>query len=233
MKIIILNSGLGSRLGDLTKHNPKALVKISNNHTIFSRAINILSNYSNEFIITTGYLNNILIDYAKNNFPNLNFTFVHNPSYDKTNYIKSIDLIDDFSDDVILLHGDLVFSLNVAEKIFNSKISSVIIDSTIDLPKDDFKAKIVENKVNCISTKYFGEDSVACQPFYFLKQEDWKLWKSEIHNFCQNGDTNVYAENALNTILNKITLHPLDVLGELCTEIDNKNDLKRVKELLK
>ena len=143
MKIIILNSGLGSRLGDLTKNNPKSLVGINNNQTIFSRAINILSKYSNDFVITTGYLNNILMDYSEKYFPNINFTFVHNPIYDKTNYIKSIDLIDDINDDVILLHGDLVFSQNVAEKIINAQKSSVVIDSTIDLPKDDFKAKLV------------------------------------------------------------------------------------------
>ena len=44
MKIIILNSGLGSRLGNLTENVPKSLVEINSNQTIFSRAINILSN---------------------------------------------------------------------------------------------------------------------------------------------------------------------------------------------
>lgn len=233
MKIIILNSGLGSRLGDLTKNNPKSLVEISNGHTIFSRAINILSKYSNDFVITTGYLNNILMDYSEKYFPNINFTFVHNPIYDKTNYIKSIDLIDDINDDVILLHGDLVFSQNVAEKIINAQKSSVVIDSTIDLPKDDFKAKLVKNNVNCISTKYFGDDAVACQPFYKLKKDDWNAWKNKIHEFCQEGNTDVYAEDALNMILDEIMISPLDILGDLCTEIDDKNDLKRVKGLLK
>ena len=31
-------------------------------------------------------------------FPDLDFCFVHNPIYDKTNYIKSIDLIADIND---------------------------------------------------------------------------------------------------------------------------------------
>ena len=155
MKFIILNSGLGSRLGDLTRNNPKSLVKITTNQTIFSRAVNILSSYSKDFIITTGYLNNVLVDYINTNFSDLNFTFVHNPVYDKTNYIKSLDLIDDIDDDFVLLHGDLVFSKQVANDIINSNNSSVVIDSSIDLPKDDFKAKIVDNKVKFISTKYF------------------------------------------------------------------------------
>lgn len=234
MKIIILNSGLGSRLGDLTNNAPKSLVKLNENQTIFSKAVTILSKYSKDFIITTGYLNDMLMEYVENNFFDLNFTFVYNSDYDKTNYIKSLDLIEDnFDEDVILLHGDLVFSQNVAEKIINAKTSSVVIDSSVALPKDDFKAKIINNKINCISTKYFNDDAVACQPFYKLKNDDWKVWKSKIHEFCQEGNTDVYAEDALNTILDKITINPLDILGDLCTEIDDKNDLKRVRELLK
>ena len=74
------------------------------------------------------------------------------------------------------------------------------------MPKDDFKAKLVKNKVNCISSKYFGSDAVACQPFYKLKKEDWKLWKNKIREFCLDGKTDVYAENALNLLLNQQTL---------------------------
>lgn len=233
MKIIILNSGLGSRLGDLTRNNPKSLVKINSNQTIFSRAIDILSNYSTDFIITTGYLNDVLINYVKNNFSDLNFTFVHNPVYDKTNYIKSLDLIGEINEDVILLHGDLVFSNDVADKIINSNSSSVIIDSAIELPQNDFKAKINNGVVNFISTKYFGGDAVACQPFYKLKKEDWGAWKLKIHEFCQNGYTDVYAEDALNDILNMVTIFPLDITGDLCMEVDDKNDLEKVMELLK
>lgn len=233
MKFIILNSGLGSRLGDLTKNIPKSLVQIRENQTILSRAINILSQYSKDFIITTGYLNDVLIGYVNDNFPDLNFTFVHNSVYDKTNYIKSLDLIGDINDDVILLHGDLVFSEDVANSIINEDNSSVVIDSLIDLPKDDFKAKLADNKVACISTRYFDDDAVACQPFYKLKKEDWNLWKLKIHEFCENGNTNVYAEDALNELLNQqIALNPLDIKGDLCNEIDTKDDLKRIKELL-
>ena len=35
MKAIILNSCMGKRLGNLTEKNPKALVKINENETIF------------------------------------------------------------------------------------------------------------------------------------------------------------------------------------------------------
>ena len=234
MKVIILNSGMGTRLGDLTTNNHKSLVNISSNETIFSRAIDILSNFNfDEFIITTGYLSSVLKEYAVNNFPNINFNFIHNPVYDKTNYIKSMDLIPDFEDDVVLLHGDLVFTNKVAEKIIKSKQTSVVADSTLSIPKDDFKAKIENNQVKYIGVDYFKSDAVACQPFYKLTSDDWNLWKSKIKEFCSNNKTDVYAENALNTITDEISITPIDLKGLLCMEVDTKDDLNKVKRFLK
>ena len=234
MKAIILNSGMGTRLKELTKNNPKSLVKIRNDESIFSRAINILSKFEiDEFIITTGYLNQVLIEYCDNNFPEINFKFVHNPLYDKTNYIKSIDLIPEINDDIILLHGDLVFDEKTAEKIVNSEKSCVVIDSTIPLPKDDFKAKVEFNAVKYIGIDYFEEDAVACQPFYKLKNDDWNLWKNKIKEFCENDNTNVYAENALNMLTDELKIEPLDLKGLLCMEVDTKEDLTKLKEILK
>lgn len=233
MKAIILNSGMGTRLEDLTENNPKSLVDIAENETIFSRAISILNNLGiDEFIITTGYLSEVLKEYAIKEFPNISFTFIHNPVYDKTNYIKSIDLIPKLEDDIILLHGDLVFEKNVANKIINSEKSCVVIDSTIKIPNDDFKAKVIDNTVMYIGVDYFEEDAVACQPFYKLKNEDWNVWKNKIREFCEKGDVNVYAENALNTITSNIKIHALDLKGQLCMEVDTKNDLKKVREIL-
>lgn len=234
MKCIILNSGMGTRLGNLTKNNPKSLVKLNENNTIFSNAIKILRKFKiDEYIITTGYLENILKEYVKTNFPNLNFTFIHNPYYNKTNYIKSIDLIPKLYEDIILLHGDLIFSENTANKIISSKNTGVIIDSTIPLPEDDFKAKIVNNEVKYISTKYFENDAVACQPFYKITPKDWMLWKDKINKYCQNNKTDVYAENALNELTDKIHITPIDIKGDLCMEIDTPKDLQKAKEILK
>ncbi len=234
MKAIILNSGMGTRLGELTQNNPKSLVKLTENETIFSRAISILSNFAiDEFIITTGYLNEVLIKYCNDYFPQINFTFVHNPVYDKTNYIKSLDLIDDFYDDVILLHGDLVFEKKTAENIINSKESCVVVDTTVEIPNDDFKAKIENNQIKYIGVDYFNDDAVTCQPFYKLKCEDWQAWKLNIEKFCKNNNDEVYAENALNEITDKIIIRPLDLKGLLCREVDDQSDLKMIKEILK
>ena len=233
MKAIILNSGMGTRLEELTKNNPKSMVKLNDDTTIFSRTLSILSKFDiDEYIITTGYLHEVLEKYALSEFENLNFRFVHNPVYDKTNYIKSLDLIPEIDDDIILLHGDLVFTEDVASKVIESNQTCVVVDSTILIPKDDFKAKIEDNHVKYIGVDYFEDDAVACQPFYKLKSDDWNMWKNKIREFCDNDNMNVYAENAFNSISDKLIIEPLDLKGLLCMEVDTKEDLKNVKEIL-
>lgn len=233
MKAILLNSGMGTRLGELTENIPKSMIKINNNETIFSKAIDTLINYDiNEYIITTGYLNDVLENYAKKIFPELNFTFVHNPIYDTTNYIKSIDFIEDnIDEDILLLHGDLIFDKEVIDMLLSADESSIVVDSSLEIPEKDFKAKMQNGFIKKISVNYFENDAISCQPLYKLKNKDWLEWKKNIRIFCQNNNTTVYAEEALNELLSeKIELKAIDIKGYYCSEIDDKEDLKNYKK---
>lgn len=42
MKALIFNSGIGKRMGELTKHSPKCMVKLKNSETIFERQLRLL-----------------------------------------------------------------------------------------------------------------------------------------------------------------------------------------------
>ena len=111
MKALILNSGFGSRMGSLTSEHPKCMTEISATDTILSRQLRLLKNAGiNEIVITTGYYDQVLVDYCNSLDMDLKITFVNNPLFDKTNYIYSIyrakELLDD---DIVLMHGDLVF----------------------------------------------------------------------------------------------------------------------------
>jgi len=47
--------------------------------------------------------------------------------------------------------------------------------------------------------------------------------------FQQRNELNVYAENALNNILEDLTLKPLDISNHFCMEIDDTRDLALAK----
>ena len=235
MKAIILNSGLGHRMGSITDTHPKCMTEISSDNTILSRQLKKLVAFGvNKVIMTTGYYNSILEDYCKGLHLPIQFTFVNNPIYDKTNYIYSIYCARDYlkDDDVILMHGDLVFEPLVLEAILDSKVSCMAVSSTLPLPDKDFKAVIRDGRIEKVGIEFF-DNAMAAQPLYKLLKEDWLVWLDAIERFCENDDRKCYAENAFNQVSDRCRIYPVDVRDMLCAEIDTPQDLETVSARVK
>ena len=234
MKALILNSGLGSRMGVLTSEHPKCMTEVSPRETILSRQLRMISDSGiREVVMTTGYYDEVLVRYCESLDLQLKYTFVNNPIYDKTNYIYSIYCAREYlEDDILLMHGDLVFSNEVFDKVLASPVSCMTVSSTLPLPEKDFKAQVKEGLVMKVGVDLFDE-AMEAQALYKIYRDDWKSWLSEIISFCESGNTGVYAENALNELNGTAGIHALDIEDDLCAEIDNPQDLKTVSAKLK
>ena len=226
MRALILNSGMGSRMGVLTSEHPKCMTEISATETILSRQLKQIEEAGiTEVVMTTGLFDSVLTNYCRSLGLHVHFTFVKNPEYAETNYIYSIYCARDYlDDDIILMHGDLVFENTVFEKVVSSPVSCMTVSSTLQLPDKDFKAVISDGKIKSIGINFF-ENAVAAQPLYKLFRNDWKVWLSNIVSFCDADNRKCYAENAFNQISNQCIIYPLDVMNSLCSEIDNPDDL--------
>ncbi|GHU79474.1 hypothetical protein AGMMS49992_31480 [Clostridia bacterium] len=239
MKALILNSGIGRRMGVLTSEHPKCMTEISSKDTVLSRQLHQLVSVGiHKVIITTGLFNDILIRYCRSLELPIDFTFVQNEIYDKTNYIFSIynardNLIDD---DLLLLHGDLVFENEVLDRILETNTSCMTISSTLDLPVRDFKAVVDNGRIVKVGVEFFN-NAVTAQPLYRLRNNDWRIWLDRIIQFCESGNTNCYAENAFNEVSDSCNIEALDIKNLLCAEIDTPDDLvvvsARVTEISK
>ena len=117
MKALILNSGMGSRMGVLTSEHPKCMTEVSATETILSRQLKQIEDAGiKDVVMTTGLFDSVLTNYCRSQGLNLRFTFVKNPVYKDTNYIYSIYCAREYlDDDIILMHGDLVFENTVFE----------------------------------------------------------------------------------------------------------------------
>ena len=237
MKALILNSGLGSRMGVITKEHPKCMTEVSFKNTILSRQLRLLASFGiEEVVMTTGYYDQILIDYCDALHLSMKFTFVKNPEYATTNYIYSIycakeQLVDD---DIILIHGDLVFESQVMEAVIDSPVSCMAVNSTLPLPEKDFKAVIRDGRIEKVGIEFF-DHAMAAQPLYKILKEDWLVWLGEIEKYCEADNRKCYAENAFNEVSDQCKIYPCDVKDMLCAEIDTPEDLEvisqRVKEI--
>lgn len=233
MKALILNSGLGHRMGVLTSEHPKCMTEISATETILSRQLKLLADAGiKDVVMTTGYFDSVLVNYCNSlNLP-INLTFVNNPLYSETNYIYSIYCAkEELDDDIVLMHGDLVFEYSVLEEIINNPRSCMKVSSTIELPEKDFKAVIKDDKVQAVGIEFF-DSALEAQALYKLNKEDWKIWLDNICEFCENDNRNCYAEVALNQVTDLCDIEAYDVKNRLCTEIDNPEDLAVVKSKL-
>ena len=196
MKALILNSGLGLRMGVLTSEHPKCMTDISSDETILSRQLKMLCETGvDDVVMTTGYFDSVLVQYSQSLGLPINFTFVKNPIYDQTNYIYSIYCARDYlDDDILLLHGDLVFENLVLEAVINSPESCMTVSSTVPLPEKDFKAVIKDGRIEKVGVEFFN-NAMAAQPLYKILKEDWLVWLKNIEKFCKNDNRKVYAEN--------------------------------------
>ena len=234
MKALILNSGMGSRMGVLTSEHPKCMTEISSRETILSRQLKqIASAGIEEVVMTTGLFDSVLVNYCQSLDLPLHITFVKNPLYQETNYIYSIYCAREYlEDDILLMHGDLVFENAVFDAAISSETSCMTVSTTLPLPEKDFKAVLRDGRIEKVGIEFFI-DAVAAQPLYKLQYDDWKVWLEAIVAFCESDKVKCYAENAFNGVSDACKIHPLDVKDQLCGEIDTPEDLSIVSEHLK
>ncbi len=235
MKALILNSGTGSRMGVLTSEHPKCMTEVSPTETILSRQLAMLVDVGiKDVVITTGKFDDVLMEYCRALDLPLNISFVKNPDYDKTNYIYSIYCAREqlTGEDILLMHGDLVFENEALDLLLAKEGSGMTVSSTLPLPEKDFKVVIEDGYVRKVGIGFF-DYSQAAQPLYKLTKEDWQAWLDEIVAFCERGEKSVYAENALNQIGDRLHIEAVDVKDLLCAEIDNAEDLEVVSKKLK
>lgn len=232
MKALILNSGTGTRMGDLTKDKPKCLVGLEDGTTILSRQLSILEKCGiSDVVITTGRYDKEIQD-ACSYHTELTFTFVKNELYDSTNYIYSIyKAREHLDDDIILLHGDLVFEEYVILRLINSEKSCVVVNTFQADPEKDFKAIVKDNRVLEIGVRLTG-NSVSSQPAYKLTESDMRAWTENIVRYSNVGKKGHYAEDALNEILDSVEMIPVDLQNIVCMEIDNPDDLSIANDML-
>ena len=210
------------------------MTEVSSTDTILSRQLRLIEAMGiTEVVMTTGYYDTVLMKYCDSLDLSLNITFVNNPIYDKTNYIYSIYCAKDYlrDQDIVFMHGDLVFEQSVLEDLISCPESCMKVSSTIPLPEKDFKAVVKDGLVKKVAIDCF-DDAMEAQALYKLNKEDWNLWLDKIEEFCENDNRKVYAENAFNEISDVCHIKAYDVEDRLCSEIDTPEDLEIVSKKL-
>ncbi len=237
MKAVILAAGTASRLRPLTASTPKCLLKV-NGKTLLERTLdNFISNGITEFLIVTGYLQDMIRNFVAQNYPNLNVKFLCNKDYATTNNIYSLFLAEDFAcgNDFILSDSDILFSKDIIAALLADKNPDVLAMNRHELGEEEIKIisdadrNVLEISKVCSIENAVGE-SVGLEKM--SANYSAALYK-ELHQMIDNeGLSNVFYEKAFERLIPQGHIFKyLDTTDFFSMEIDTVEDYERVKDM--
>lgn len=239
MQAIILAAGLAKRLRPLTDTTPKCLLKVGDKTILEMTINNVLKNGINEFIMVTGYRENMIKDFILQNFPGLNIKYLTNSDYENNNNSYSLWMTKDYvNSDCILLDSDILFDFRIISKLLEfPQTDCLAVNTNHKLGEEEIKVIIDSaNKIEHIGkhlnpAECYGE-SIGIERFshgFFKKLggvlERKIVRENNINEFYEASFQELYdAGNAM---------YAVDVSEYTSMEIDFPEDFKRAKEVVK
>ena len=243
-KALILASGVGKRLGDLTKEIPKCLLPIDSDNVLLDYSLETLKeNNINEIIFIIGFAENKLKEHIDKKWKNkFSFKFIFNDKFKEYNNLYSAYLAKDIWDDeTVLLNSDIIFHSEILHNVIAgkpeglTKQSYLVIDDKKKLDKEDMKVTVNEkgeikriNK-NLEIKSSFGEYIGIT----YLREKEREKFLESLELNVKNKSFDLYYEDALDQILSSISLFPCSANGLPWTEVDTKEDYEHAKNIAK
>lgn len=238
MKGVILAAGFASRLRPLTDNCPKCLLQIGG-RPLLHRSIEALSaNGIKEIIIVTGYRAEMIREYVRTHFPELNIKFIDNPDFTTTNNIYSLWLTRPEVEGhrFILLDSDILFDPRLITRLLESDKDSVL--AVNDHPLGDEEIKVIPD-----SDRLVGEISKTCSiadavgesvGIELMSAEYSRALFDELRKMIEEEhQTGVFYERAFERLIGRGYRFGIEMTTDLFSmELDTVEDFNQAKTLV-
>ena len=237
MKAIILAAGIGNRMMPLTKNTHKTLIDVAG-VTIIDRIINSLkANNILEIVVVTGYLKNQLISHLKKNHNDIDFEFVNNPKFKKTNNIVSLSMTFEqieVDQDILLIESDLIYTNEVIKKAIKSKYQNVALVSPYKIGLDGTVVEVQNDQIINIYPPHLQQEKFdltdkfkTLNIYKFSKDFCTNEFKKLLNFYANTIDDNCYYELILGILLymQKTIINCEIIDNSQWAEVDDPNDL--------
>ena len=228
---------MGKRLGDLTKDNTKAMVKV-NGVSLIERMLSQIEQQDFErIIIVIGYQGAKLQQYISQLSINTPIIYVNNPIYDQTNNIYSLYLAKDYlvDQETVLFESDLIFEDVVLEKIIQHPYPNLALVAKFESWMDGTVLTIDEDDhiKHFVAPENFSFEDIphyykTVNIYKFSKEFSTKYYVPFLVAYSTALGNNAYYEQVLRVITlldeKKLKVLRLDK-GDFWYEIDDRQDL--------
>jgi choline kinase len=239
MQAIILAAGLSKRLRPLTDTTPKCLLRVGSKTILEMTLNNVLKNGIKDFIMVTGYREDMIKGFIAKNYPDLSIKYLTNSDYENNNNSYSLWMTKNYiNSPSILLDSDILFDYRIISKLLESKHPDCLaINTNHTLGEEEIKVIIdTANKIEHIGKhlapmECYGE-SIGIEKFsldFFKKLVDVLERK-----IVQEKNVNEFYEASFQELYDKgNAMYAVDVSEYKSMEIDFPEDLKRAESEIK
>lgn len=236
MTAVILAAGMASRLRPLTDHCPKCLLKVGGK-TLLQRTVdNIIANGINRLAVVTGYRAEMIEGFLKDNYPQLDITFIHNADYQTTNNIYSLWLSRPQVDGkpFLLLDSDILFDGKIITSLMQEQGPALALNNH-PLGNEEIKVivnsqcMVMEISKVCSISRAIGEsvgiEKIDAGYSAALFRELEVMIKKE-------GLDNVFYERAFERLIPQgFTFKAVDITHLQSMELDTVQDFEKAASL--
>lgn len=234
---VILAAGMAKRLRPLTDEKPKCLLEVGGK-TLLQRTVDaMLSAGVEEFVVVTGYRENMIRDFITANYPLSTFSFIDNPDYEHNNNIYSLWLAMEklHGKEVLLMDSDILCDPEAVRRVARKTVSALAMQQH-ELGEEEMKivvdadGRITEISKTCSPTDAIGEsvgiEKMSAEYTEAIYQELRKMILDE-------GLIDIFYEHAFEQLIPQgHTFEVIDTTDLFSYELDTPEDLEKASAAL-
>ena len=244
MQAIILAAGLAKRLRPLTDTTPKCLLEVNGKNLLHRTMENVIANGITNFVFVTGYRENMIKNYLKENFSDYKIQFLSNPDFANNNNSYSLWMTKNFiTKDVILLDSDILFDKGIIKELLDSHHENCLaVNFETELDEEQIKVVLDENKKileisKVTDLKKSAGESIGIERFSLDFMDE--LYKVLDRKIINERNVNEFYEKSFEEVIQsknnakneRNSIYAIDVSHYKCMEIDTVEDYERAKNM--
>ena len=230
MKAILMAAGVGSRISEYT-NEPKSLLKV-NGQAIIRHTVEMLQKNGIDVTIIVGFKHQLIEKELKG----LNVKFYHNPFYRVTNSIASLWIAREelnTSEDVILGNADVYYDQDILDELIHSEKETIMLGDETRRLTGDYFFWCKNDRIEKYGKELVPEER-TCEYVGLAKIKNSFLpeFKKQTEKLVDEGEYNLWWENALYSIAHEYPIYVEDVDGKFWAEVDTIDDYNRIKSTI-
>lgn len=238
LNAVILAAGVGSRMGDLTRFKPKSMIEL-NGKTLIEYQLEQLKEFGideRKVFVIGGHRFAELKAFVASQYADVNLVF--NSKFKEWNNIYTFYLIKELTPitgNFLLINSDTIFDRRIIEnltRVFTDNSNYLVTDVQKKLTPEDMKVLTRNGRVTRIDKdlpveegngEYIGLAKFNISEIGYLFESIGELLKT--------GRTNLWYEDAINRVLDRVHVKYVPTDGFPWVEIDTIEDYRRASSM--